>query len=293
MEFYDALYNKVIHLLDVLNLENLIYYLSVAPFMLIVELIIVGWDKSSLKKIVLFNKSVRTDVFFYLLDAFNLYNLITVIISFGIFNILARFIYEFTNFNLISTIDNFYIQFIVLFIFSDLKNYFSHYVFHRYNALWKLHEFHHSATHFCMLTRHRGHFLEAALKRMIDVIPFAIFGSLETYLIIKIVIEIHQLVLHSSIKSDWGLFGRYLIVSPSAHRIHHSVERKHYGKNFGNTFIFWDRLFGTYEPHTVIKELGIEENQYNKEGVFNDILKPFIEFFKHLKSGIKATFQSE
>ena len=116
MEFYDKVYNKVINLLDVLNLENIIYYLSVAPLMLIVELIIVGWDKSSLKKIVSFNKSVRTDLFFFLLDVFNLYNLITVILSFGIFNVLARLIYESTNFDLILTIDNIYIQFIVLFL---------------------------------------------------------------------------------------------------------------------------------------------------------------------------------
>ena len=57
---------------------------------------------------------------------------------------------------------------------------------------------------------------------------------------------VHQLVLHSSIKSDWGFIGRYIFVSPSAHRIHHSIKREHYGKNFGNTFIFWDRLFKTF-----------------------------------------------
>jgi sterol desaturase/sphingolipid hydroxylase (fatty acid hydroxylase superfamily) len=293
MEFFDKVYSKVINLLDVLNLENLIYYLSVAPFMLLVELIIVGWDKSSLKKIVRFNKSVRTDFFFYLLDAFNLYNLITVILSFGVFNVLARLIYEFTNFNLISTIDNIYIQFIILFIFSDLKNYFSHYLFHRYNALWALHEFHHSATHFCMLTRHRGHFLETALKRIIDVIPFAIFGSLESYLVIKVLIDIHQLLLHSSIKSSWGFVGKYILVSPSAHRLHHSIERKHYGKNFGNTFIFWDRLFGTYVPHTEVKELGVEDSLYNKNGIFKDILLGFVHFFKYLKSDAKSIFQSK
>lgn len=293
MEFYDKVYNKVINLLDVLNLENIIYYLSVAPLMLIVELIIVGWDKSSLKKIVSFNKSVRTDLFFFLLDVFNLYNLITVILSFGIFNLLARLIYESTNFDLILTIDNIYIQFIVLFILSDLKNYFSHYVFHRYNSLWALHELHHSATHFCMLTRHRGHFLETALKRMIDVIPFAIFGSLESYLVIKVLIEIHQLLLHSSIKSSWGFVGKYILVSPSAHRLHHSIERKHYGKNFGNTFIFWDRLFGTYVPHTEVKELGVEDSLYNKNGIFKDILLGFVHFFKYLKSDAKSIFQSK
>ena len=126
MEFYDKVFNKIFNLLDFLNLENIIYYLSIAPVMLLIELSIVGWNESSLKKITQYKKSTRTDVFFYILDVLNIYNLITVVISFGIFHILARLIYEATAFELISTIYNPYIQFTVLFIFSDLKNYFSH-----------------------------------------------------------------------------------------------------------------------------------------------------------------------
>jgi sterol desaturase/sphingolipid hydroxylase (fatty acid hydroxylase superfamily) len=122
---------------------------------------------------------------------------------------------------------------------------------------------------------------------MIDVIPFAIFGSIETYFIVKVLTEIHQLVLHSSIKSDWGFIGRYIFVSPSAHRIHHSIKREHYGKNFGNTFIFWDRLFKTYEPKTIVEKLGVEKNPYNKDGVIKDIFKVIIRFFRYLKSDIK------
>ena len=102
---------------------------------------------------------------------------------------------------------------------------------------------------------------------MIDVIPFAIFGSIETYFIVKVLTEIHQLVLHSSIKSDWGFIGRYIFVSPSAHRIHHSIKREHYGKNFGNTFIFWDRLFKTYEPKTIVEKLGVEKVEISTYGL--------------------------
>ena len=123
MEFYDKIYNKFFNLFDFLNQENIIFYLSIAPVMLLIELSIVGWDESSLKKIAQYKKSTRTDVFFFILDVLNIYNLITVVISFGIFHILARLIYEITAFELISKIYNPYIQFIVLFIFSDLKNY--------------------------------------------------------------------------------------------------------------------------------------------------------------------------
>ena len=51
MEFYDKIYNKFFNLFDFLNQENIIFYLSIAPVMLLIELSIVGWDESSLKKI--------------------------------------------------------------------------------------------------------------------------------------------------------------------------------------------------------------------------------------------------
>jgi len=122
---------------------------------------------------------------------------------------------------------------------------------------------------------------------MIDVIPFAIFGSVESYFIVKVITEAHQLIIHSSIKSDWGFVGKYIIVSPAAHRIHHSAKIAHYDKNFGQTFIFWDRLFKTYQPKTVVEKLGVSKNIYNKDGVIKDIFKVIIRFFRYLKSDIK------
>jgi sterol desaturase/sphingolipid hydroxylase (fatty acid hydroxylase superfamily) len=283
MEFIDKIYSKVADLFNFFDVEHLLYYFSVAPAMLLLELLIVGWERSSIRKITKFNKSVRTDVVFFLLDAFNVYNLLTVIVSFGVFHVLARLVFEVTDFNLIATITNPYIQFGVLFVMSDFKNYFSHWLFHKNMSLWSLHELHHSATDFCMLTRHRGHFLETAMKRMIDVIPFAILGSVETYIAVKVLSEAHQLVLHSSIKSNWGFLGRYLLVSPNAHRLHHSINKQHYGKNFGSTFIVWDKIFGTYYEPVAINELGTEGHLYNREGTIRDVVRGLRNFFTNLR----------
>ncbi len=288
MEFITAIYNKLLRAFDVFNIEIIGYYFAIIPLILLLEFLIVGWKKSSIKKIVGFEKTVRTDVVFFLLDVFNFYNLITILLSFGLFHLLARLIYNATNFDLIYTIDHVTLQFVVLFLISDFKNYFSHFLFHRFNTLWTLHEFHHSATEFCMLTRFRGHFLETAIKRMVDVIPFAIFGSVEMYLVVKVLSEIHQCFLHSALKSNWGWIGKYILVSPAAHRLHHSNKRKHYGKNFGSTFIFWDRLFGSYSPdHEAVEELGVPGNEYNKNGVLKDIYLGLVNFFVSLKADFK------
>lgn len=284
MDVFELLNSKLRELLDVFNPEVLSYYLAVAGGMLVFECLIVGWSASSLLRILKFNGSVKTDVAFFALDVFNLYNLITVLLTFGAFHVLARLVYEVTHLDLIFTIPGLPLQFLVLFLASDLKNYASHWVFHRVDALWKLHEFHHSATEFCMLTRYRGHFLETAIKRIFDVIPFAIFGSIESYFTVKVLMEMHQLALHSAFTSNWGWIGRYILVSPAAHRIHHSAATRHFNRNMGGTFIFWDRLFGTYHNPELVMTLGVEENPYNHHGVVSDVLSSCKRFFKAIRT---------
>ena len=39
-----------------------------------------------------------------------------------------------------------------------------------------------------------------------------------------------------------------VLVTPSHHRVHHSLEARHIDRNFGGVLIVWDRLFGTFAP---------------------------------------------
>jgi len=39
-----------------------------------------------------------------------------------------------------------------------------------------------------------------------------------------------------------------IFVTPSNHRVHHGSEEKYIDKNFAAIFIFWDKLFSTYQP---------------------------------------------
>jgi sterol desaturase/sphingolipid hydroxylase (fatty acid hydroxylase superfamily) len=38
---------------------------------------------------------------------------------------------------------------------------------------------------------------------------------------------------------------RYVFVEPRYHRVHHSLETRHWDKNFASLFPFWDIIFGT------------------------------------------------
>jgi len=38
-----------------------------------------------------------------------------------------------------------------------------------------------------------------------------------------------------------------VIVTPSHHRVHHAINAEYLDKNYGQIFIFWDKLFGTFQ----------------------------------------------
>tara|TARA_B100000678_G_scaffold12331_1_gene9673 strand:- start:577 stop:897 length:321 start_codon:yes stop_codon:yes gene_type:complete len=40
----------------------------------------------------------------------------------------------------------------------------------------------------------------------------------------------------------------YIFVTPSHHRVHHGKNAHYLDKNYGSTFIIWDRMFGTFQP---------------------------------------------
>ncbi len=37
------------------------------------------------------------------------------------------------------------------------------------------------------------------------------------------------------------------MITPSHHRVHHGMNEEYVDKNFGGTFVFWDKLFGTFQ----------------------------------------------
>ena len=64
-------------------------------------------------------------------------------------------------------------------------------------------------------------------------------------------------------------------LSPSLHLIHHSNNPKHFDKNFGFVFVFWDKLFGTYLDETNLKEI----HGFGVEGTINITSTNFLFLF--------------
>ena len=75
----------------------------------------------------------------------------------------------------------------------------------------------------------------------------------------------HTRIYHANLRTNYG-FLKYILVTPQSHRIHHSIEPRHFNKNFGLFFSVWDRLFGTlYTNYDEYPETGVEDDRFPLE----------------------------
>ena len=256
---------------------------------LFVECLFTGWNKSSLKRLVSKpDRSAVGDLWLWLLGVFQLYYLLTILFSFGIFYVLISIVVKSYHFHLVNYIPNGFLQFMVVLLASDLKHYIRHALSHKIGWFWELHKYHHSAEHLNMITVQRGHFLETAVITLFDAALFVLAGvPAESYLSILLFREAHQMFIHSEVNWKWGWVGKYILVSPAAHQIHHSNAQDHYDSNYGNMFIFWDRMFDSwYDPNSYRNPItfGLTDSPYNKAGFFSDMFTVYRLFINRIKS---------
>lgn len=140
----------------------------------------------------------------------------------------------------------------------DISYYLYHSAQHRFPFLWELHKVHHSAEVLVGITKDRVHPLDDLMNRAwdgvvagfffglwtliaLDPVEVTVFG-INVYLVRNILMV--DFVRHTHFKISFGPLN-HIILCPHWHQLHHSVDPRHYDKNFGLLFSFWDRLFGT------------------------------------------------
>ena len=136
---------------------------------------------------------------------------------------------------------------IIAFIAIDFYGYWSHRLAHQINFLWNKHAIHHSSEEFnlsCALRQSISSFVNLFTFLLI---PAAILGVPAK--VIAITLPIHlflQFWYHTKHIKKLG-FLEQIIVTPSHHRVHHAINPEYMDKNHGQIFIFWDKLFVTYQ----------------------------------------------
>jgi sterol desaturase/sphingolipid hydroxylase (fatty acid hydroxylase superfamily) len=137
-------------------------------------------------------------------------------------------------------------------VVMDFTLYWIHRSMHRFDLLWRTHEWHHSIEQLYWFSGLRAsalHIFIYAIPQI--VVPFFILKltALEAGIGFSIGV-FAQFWSHSNIDVSLGPL-EWFIITPRFHRIHHSYS-KNRDRNLGVTFTVWDRLFGTLvDPRTV------------------------------------------
>lgn len=264
---------------------------------LVIELMDRGWENSALRKILFVRSaSARIDFLSWIVLSYLrlgwLFMYLTTFAAFAQGNIAIQALFDV---RLLDYIDNPYLQFAASFIIMDFFYYWTHRLEHKVDFLWCGHSVHHSADQLVVLSAFRQSPLTEQFSHLFSALPLALLGTpVETFVIIGSIAHVQSMLTHSSLQYNFGWIGRWLIVSPIHHQIHHSAAFKHRDRNFGTHFIVWDHFFGTYyEPGDETKQpgfrFGVDEENRNKSFLreqLNAALKTVVSFVAYALLGV-------
>ena len=183
---------------------------------------------------------------------------------------------------------------IVSVLMIDLAVYIAHRMMHKVPILWHFHAVHHSAEQLNPLTLFRMHPVDLAITSVTVAIftgfayagLFYMTGEQPQELTIwglNIILMLFYIfgynLRHSHIWFSYPAWVSHIFVSPAQHQIHHSADPKHFDKNMGLIFAFWDGLFGTlYVPKGFEKiTFGLNKAEPNPFNSVADLyFKPFV-----------------
>ena len=146
---------------------------------------------------------------------------------------------------------------VAAFLLTDLAYYVDHRISHRVGFFWAIHHTHHSSNEMHLLVAQRTNvFMTGGLAQ-------------PTYFLLPIVgVPLPMLIVVQFFGNLWGIFNHTRLVgrmgpldgvlaTPSNHRVHHGSDAKYLDRNYGQTLILWDRLFGSFQREEETPTFGL------------------------------------
>ena len=144
------------------------------------------------------------------------------------------------------------------FIVTDFLGYWFHRLMHS-RAFWRVHAFHHSIQSLNWIAGVRGspvHILLVILPSMLASSIFLLSDQTLAFYVVVFIDICSQHLTHSNVYLPYARHLEYFLVTPRMHFIHHHIDERYGGSNFGFYFSIWDHLFGTYVDAGCVKEKG-------------------------------------
>lgn len=147
-------------------------------------------------------------------------------------------------------------------ILFDFLYYWFHRAQHQIPFMWRFHMVHHTDENVSASSVGRHHWLEEGFRYFFITAPLIFFmgGSSGMPVLITSLIIFNGILMHWNTAFRFGFLEK-IIITPAYHRIHHSIEEKHFDKNFGVFTQTWDNIFNTRHLPT--------SDEYPNTGVSN------------------------
>ena len=277
------------------------------------ELLLVGWARSALRMLARPSASVRMDMVSIVMQLLLPQRYIGYVLSFGLLYAIDLGSRHLQHFSATRLLPAWGLQVVCFLLFQSFLQYWMHRLEHTIPAFWALHKFHHSADSLSLLTSARTTQLAKSIDTGLVFVPAALlthatapvpafdspsFTLAVIYFAYSTFVGINGYFVHSNLTTGYGWIGRWLLVSPRMHRLHHARSPSYHDMNFTFDLVLWDRLFGTYvacprdtDPLTI--PLGLEENPFNAHDTVSGALREYflgtyLVFWQELRKGLRA-----
>lgn len=144
-------------------------------------------------------------------------------------------------------IGNSWVAFIACYVAMDFAVYWYHRFVHEVRFGWAAHIAHHSSEQYNLgATAFRQSFAEPVIEPFFfAMVPLLGFDPLMALVALELNL-IYMFWVHFEKVGKLHPIFEWLFSTPSHHRVHHSANTPYLDKNYGGTFIIWDRLFGSF-----------------------------------------------
>ena len=205
---------------------------------------------------------------------------LVAIVNFALFVWVLKIVYD--SFRIFTLGNEWYIWVLAYFA-VDFISYWYHRFSHRIALLWCGHVTHHSSDHFNLSNGFRTSPFQG-LNRIPFWLILPILGfSPEMLFAVFIVSGLYDFFLHTENfpRARWL---ETVFITPSLHSVHHGKNDIYIDKNYGATFSFWDRMFGTFQEKTEKVEYGIISQDFKDGDPVDAIFHHYIYLWKLIKN---------
>ncbi|QKX06384.1 sterol desaturase family protein [Aquimarina sp. TRL1] len=173
------------------------------------------------------------------------------------------------------------------YLLYDFMFYSIHVLGHKVRFFWCIHGVHHTVEEMKLTAAIRGSFIGFIQGPLtIIFIPLLGFDPFMVF-IVESIARIYGLYEHIHEKfvgkQPWL---EKIFITPSVHRVHHAKNHKYLDTNYGETFSFWDRIFGTFQTQLEdeVPEYGIVHDKINSENLWDVQFILWKDLWRDIKS---------